>query len=130
LLPPLRERADFADIVAHLLGSISPQTRIDDAAVAHLRAHNWPGNIRELRNLLTRLTLTDELGYIDATTIDACLATPTDSRAAITLKDQTAEQIVTVHRDLGGNLSATARRLGVSRNTIYRALARRKSTIP
>jgi transcriptional regulator of acetoin/glycerol metabolism len=128
LLPPLRERSDFAAIVAHLLRSVSPGTELEDAALARLAAHAWPGNIRELRNLLTRLTLTSEAGRIGADATDACLGAAGGGgiTAGAKLKDQTTERIVTVHRDLGGNLSAAARRLGVSRNTVYRALARQR----
>jgi transcriptional regulator of acetoin/glycerol metabolism len=124
VLPPLRERSDFAAIVAHLLRTISPGVEIEDAALAFLAGQAWPGNIRELRNLLTRLTLTQDSGRLGLASIEAC-----SGRGAVPaarLKDQTTEHIVTVHRDLGGNLSATARRLGVSRNTVYRALARQK----
>ncbi len=124
ILPPLRERADFAAIVAHLLQAISPGVAIDDAALSCLAAQAWPGNIRELRNLLTRLTLTQERGRLDLATIAACIGRA--AAPAVRLKDQTTERILTVHKDLGGNLSAAARRLGVSRNTVYRALARQK----
>ena len=124
ILPPLRERQDFAAIVTHLLKSISPGTEIEDGALSILAAQTWPGNIRELRNLLTRLTLTEAAGLLRQASVEACIgrAAPPAAR----LKDQTTEHIVTVHRDLGGNLSAAARRLGVSRNTVYRALARQK----
>jgi transcriptional regulator of acetoin/glycerol metabolism len=124
ILPPLRERSDFAAIVAHLLEAVSPGTEIEDAALPFLASRPWPGNIRELRNLLTRLTLTQERGRLSLASIEACIgrAAPPAAR----LKDQTTERIVTVHKDLGGNLSAAARRLGVSRNTVYRALARQK----
>jgi sigma-54 dependent transcriptional regulator, acetoin dehydrogenase operon transcriptional activator AcoR len=125
VLPPLRERTDFAAIVAHLLQAISPGTDIEDAALALLAVQAWPGNIRELRNLLTRLTLTQEARVIDLASIEGCIGRA--AAPAIRLKEQTTERIVTVHRDLGGNLSAAARRLGVSRNTVYRALARQKS---
>jgi transcriptional regulator of acetoin/glycerol metabolism len=124
MLPPLRERSDFAAIVAHLLQSISPGTEIGDAALSCLAAQAWPGNIRELRNLLTRLTLTQVGGSLGLAAIEACIGRPTQAGAR--LKDQTTEHIVTMHRDLGGNLSAAARRLGVSRNTVYRALARQR----
>jgi transcriptional regulator of acetoin/glycerol metabolism len=130
LLPPLRDRSDFAAIVAHLLRGVAPGTELEDAALARLAAHAWPGNIRELRNLLTRLTLTNRAGRIGAEAIDACLGVGVGASIApgTKLKDQTTERIVTVHRDLGGNLSAAARRLGVSRNTVYRALARQRMT--
>jgi sigma-54 dependent transcriptional regulator, acetoin dehydrogenase operon transcriptional activator AcoR len=126
VLPPLRERSDFAAIAAHLLQSVSPGAEIEDTALACLAAHRWPGNIRELRNLLTRLTLTNGADRIGLAAIAACLgpAAPSAAPPAARLKDETTERIVTAHRDLGGNLSATARRLGVSRNTVYRALAR------
>ncbi len=127
-LPPLRDRADFAEIVMYLLRAISPEATIEDAALARLAAHGWPGNIRELRNLLTRLTLTDEAGRIGAEAVDGWLGRRGlgAACAGARLKDETTERIVTVHRDLGGNLSAAARRLGVSRNTVYRALARQR----
>ena len=123
ILPPLRERADFAAIAAHLLQAISPGTKLEDAASAFLAAQPWPGNIRELRNLLTRLTLTEEAGILQLSSLEACIGR--EAPPATRLRDQTTERIIAVHKDSRGNLSATARRLGVSRNTIYRALARR-----
>jgi transcriptional regulator of acetoin/glycerol metabolism len=124
MLPPLRDRADVPAIVAHLLHSISPGTEIEAAALSCLAAQPWPGNIRELRNLLTRLTLTQEAGRLTLACVEAGIGRTAPSAAR--LKDQTVEHIVTVHKDLGGNLSAAARRLGVSRNTVYRALARQR----
>jgi transcriptional regulator of acetoin/glycerol metabolism len=125
ILPPLRDRADFAAIVAHLLETISPGKKIEDPALAFLGAQAWPGNIRELRNLLTRLTLTQEGDMVSLASVEAGIGRAPQT-AAPRLKDQTTDHIVTTHRECGGNLSATARRLGVSRNTIYRALARQK----
>jgi sigma-54 dependent transcriptional regulator, acetoin dehydrogenase operon transcriptional activator AcoR len=126
MLPPLRERSDFAAIVAHLLHAISPGTEIENAAVSFLAAQDWPGNIRELRNLLTRITLTGESGLLGVAAVEGCIGRR--ARPAARLREETTERIVTVHKDLGGNLSAAARRLGVSRNTVYRALARQKVT--
>ena len=130
-LPPLRDRSDFAadrdpSSRHHQPGDTGSRKR----AISSLGAHNWPGNIRELRNFLTRLTLTSDVSLVDSAMIDAHLGVPSSEGGAGRLKDQTVERIVTVHRDLGGNLSAAARRLGVSRNTVYRALARRKSPPP
>ncbi|MBW4023500.1 MAG: sigma-54-dependent Fis family transcriptional regulator [Proteobacteria bacterium] len=128
VLPPLRERTDFAAVLAHLLQAASPGTEIEDAAVTRLAAHGWPGNIRELRNLLMRLTLAEETSLLGVAIVEAVLGV--GAAPATRLRDQTAERIAKVHHDLGGNLSAAARRLGVSRNTVYRALARQRADMP
>ncbi|MCB8883544.1 sigma-54-dependent Fis family transcriptional regulator [Acidisoma cellulosilytica] len=121
-LPPLRSRTDFAEIARHILASLGRTTEIEPSALTRLARHAWPGNIRELRNLLTRLTLIDPPDQIDDALIAHALGPSTS--AASNLRGQTAARIAAVHREVGGNLSATARRLGVSRNTIYRALRR------
>ncbi len=61
-LPPLRDRDDFAAIARHLLRSIAPDWRIDDAAIAALKSLSWSGNVRELHSVLTRLTLDGTTG--------------------------------------------------------------------
>ena len=120
LLPPLRERTDFAAILRHLLAALGASTEIEPEAAARLAAHAWPGNIRELRNALTRLTLIDTERPSHSPMSSACWGQP----AAVSdrLRDQMTARILAAHRETGGNLSATARRLGVSRNTVYRAL--------
>lgn len=123
ILPPLRARTDFAEIARHILASLHQSTQIEEAALAHLARHAWPGNIRELRNLLTRLTLIDHPDRIDYAAIVGAVGPA--SSGAVNLRAQTVARIAAVHRELGGNLSATARRLGVSRNTVYRALSPR-----
>jgi sigma-54 dependent transcriptional regulator, acetoin dehydrogenase operon transcriptional activator AcoR len=120
LLPPLRERTDFAAILRHLLAALGASAEIEPEAAARLAAHAWPGNIRELRNALTRLTLIDVGRPVTLADVERLLgATPA---ASDRLRDQMTARILAAHRETGGNLSATARRLGVSRNTIYRAL--------
>jgi sigma-54 dependent transcriptional regulator, acetoin dehydrogenase operon transcriptional activator AcoR len=120
LLPPLRERTDFAAILRHLLAALGASAEIEAAAAARLAAHCWPGNIRELRNALTRLTLIDAGRTVTLGDVERLLGAP--AAAGDKLRDQMTARILAAHRETGGNLSATARRLGVSRNTIYRAL--------
>jgi transcriptional regulator of acetoin/glycerol metabolism len=120
-LPRLRDRSDFEAIVHHLLGAIDPNCEITPATIVRLAARSWPGNIRELRNMLARLTLANADGFIDeagveAMTDQAPLATPGS------LHDIQRARILVVYAETAGNISETARRLGVSRNTIYRAL--------
>jgi sigma-54 dependent transcriptional regulator, acetoin dehydrogenase operon transcriptional activator AcoR len=123
-LPRLRDRGDFDAIARHLLQAIDPDSEITAAALARLGARPWPGNIRELRNMLARLTLGLAGGLIDEPSVEAAGCLPP---AAVTgsLHDIQRAQILTVYTEASGNISETARRLGVSRNTIYRALGRK-----
>jgi len=124
-LPKLRDRIDFEAIVRHLLGAIDPNCEITSATIAHLAARPWPGNIRELRNVLARFTLAAADGFVDGPGLDAtiCQTAPTTPGS---LHDIQRARILAVYAETAGNISETARRLGVSRNTIYRALGHQK----
>jgi transcriptional regulator of acetoin/glycerol metabolism len=123
-LPPLRDRDDFAAIARHLLRSIAPDWRMDDAAIAALRRLSWSGNVRELQNVLTRLTLAGPRGVIDADAVGAPGSPMQNQNVAPPLRAMLHERIRAVHDETTGNVSETARRLGVSRNTVYRALSK------
>jgi len=66
LLPPLRERPeDFAALVAHFAGQVAAQNgwkekTFSEETIAELQKYSWPGNIRELRNVVERLVLLTE----------------------------------------------------------------------
>jgi len=72
LLPPLRERhEDFPDLVAHFACQVAAQNGwkeklFSSEAIAALRQYSWPGNIRELRNVVERLALLAAEGTIGA----------------------------------------------------------------
>jgi transcriptional regulator of acetoin/glycerol metabolism len=124
-LPPLAERRDFAALAAHLLEGLAPGARLEPKALARLEAQAWPGNIRQLRNVLARLTLGAGPAPIGAASVSALLgdepsgARPTRLSA---LRATVCTRVAAVYREEGGNVSRAARRLGVSRNTVYRAL--------
>lgn len=134
-LPALRERDDFALLTEALLDGIAAETPIAPEAIARLAAEEWPGNIRELGNVLARLALVAPDG-IGAEDVAEILAPPLDRSGstgrqpglraggdtAATLQEARTRQIEAVLREEGGNVSRAARRLGVSRNLIYRAL--------
>ena len=122
-LPRLRDRTDFDAIVRHLLGAIDPNCEVTPATLAHLAARPWPGNIRELRNMLARFTLAAD-GFIDEAGVEAMIhqaPLPTSG----SLHETQRCHILAVHAETAGNVSETARRLGVSRNTVYRALGQK-----
>ena len=132
MLPPLGARADFAQIARHLLHKIDPAARLTDGAVEILVKRNWPGNIRELRNALTRLSLEAEGEVIDAASFETghgaqgvpVLATDPNLHASLkeNLHDLQRNQISEALATFGYNVSRTARKLGISRNTVYRTL--------
>jgi sigma-54 dependent transcriptional regulator, acetoin dehydrogenase operon transcriptional activator AcoR len=117
-LPKLRDRVDLDAIIHHLLHAIDPACEITPSTMSHLAARSWPGNIRELRNVLARFTLAAANGVIDDAAVEFSSDPPSGS-----LHDIQRARILVVYTETAGNVSETARRLGVSRNTIYRALA-------
>jgi transcriptional regulator with PAS, ATPase and Fis domain len=121
-LPPLRARADFPAIARHLLGNVAPDWQIDETAIAGLRQLPWPGNIRELRATLIRLTLQGAAGIIDVDAVVSLGARTIESTSRRPLREIQRDRIRAVYHETSGNISETARRLRVSRNTVYRAL--------
>ncbi|MCM5560000.1 nitrogen regulation protein NR(I) [Pleomorphomonas sp. JP5] len=81
-LPPLRERIeDIPDLVRHFFTVAEkeglPSKQIESAAVERLKRYRWPGNIRELENLVRRLAALYPQDTITVNLIEAELATPT-----------------------------------------------------
>ncbi|WP_026783001.1 nitrogen regulation protein NR(I) [Pleomorphomonas koreensis] len=81
-LPPLRERVeDIPDLVRHFFTVAEkeglPSKQIEAAAVERLKRYRWPGNIRELENLVRRLAALYPQDTITVNLIEAELATPT-----------------------------------------------------
>lgn len=121
-LPPLAERSDFQAIAGHLLATIDARRTLSARLVEHLAKCAWPGNIRELRNVLSRLTLQTEDSVIDYPEAALIGGQHTEERRSGTLQGRHRAQVLSTYAETGNNVSETARRLGVSRNTIYRVL--------
>ncbi|HXH40435.1 MAG TPA: sigma-54 dependent transcriptional regulator [Thermoanaerobaculia bacterium] len=109
-VPPLREHiGDIRGLVQHLAA-----VPIEPAALALLEHHRWPGNIRELRNVLERAALLARGEPIAPRHLDLD-SHPTSSRA-------TAIDVLAVLHRNGDDKECTARELGISRATLYRRL--------
>jgi DNA-binding NtrC family response regulator len=143
-LPPLRERLDdLALLVPSLLARVAPARRLSLAPAAHqrLRRHAFPGNIRELRNVLERAALLTDGAVIDAPQIERALRTgrriaaplaqrfPTDlppipSEAALPdpLRQAEREAFRFALEHHHGSRKQLARALGISLRTLYRKL--------
>jgi transcriptional regulator of acetoin/glycerol metabolism len=142
MLPPLRERSDLEPLIQRLIAIESSCTggdcvRVAEPVMALFRKHPWPGNIRELQNVIrTAIALTgdDRIITLDCLPDDfvdelreegpcvgdesAAPAQPTPAR----LDDIELHAIRLAIEQNNGNISAAARQLGTSRNTLYRKL--------
>ena len=132
-VPPLRARAeDLAGLVALLSRRVAERARVaprplSPGALERLAAHAWPGNVRELENSLERVMVlapTDGPREVQATEFDFLAeAVGGGARAVarealglgLSLDDFTAALLEEAIAEEGGNLSAAARRVGLSR---------------
>ncbi|WP_034690504.1 sigma-54-dependent Fis family transcriptional regulator [Acidovorax sp. MR-S7] len=129
-LPPLRERTDFAALAAAIVheaaGTPCP---IAPDLLAAFQRYAWPGNLRQLTSALhTACALREPhetcIGWQHlADDLRLALQEPAQPpQAAGMLKELSRHALHAALRDTGGNVSAAARRLGISRQTIYRHL--------
>jgi transcriptional regulator of acetoin/glycerol metabolism len=123
-LPRLAERSDFAAVAKALLDELAPGTSLAPEALAELALHPWPGNIRELRSVLARMVLACSSRRLELAAVRAALGTPLSSGvpAGAPFREQMRGRILAAYADEGKNITKAARRLGISRNAIYRAL--------
>ncbi|MGH9475311.1 MAG: sigma-54-dependent transcriptional regulator [Terriglobales bacterium] len=130
-LPPLREhKEDIPELAAFFLARLAAAagksiTALTPAALAKLMAANWPGNIRELENIIERAVALADAGELDASDIRLELsppAPPTPGGALLpsgwTLEQWEREVIKDALQRSGGNKSQAARLLGLSRNAL------------
>lgn len=130
-LPPLRERPDdiralaehFAALFCKANGLERPYITTD--AVAALRRMPFPGNIRELKNLVERTILISGRPTLTASEFEQAAAlTPSVPSAATAgnLDEMERAAVVDALRRCGGNLSRAAALLGISRQSLYRRI--------
>src|SRR6185437_10623161 len=154
-LPALRERSDKERLIQHALAAETGNGRpaaIERDALQRLLAYSWPGNIRELRNVIRTALAICEGGVVRAMDLpreirdgeppaderpgvsavgDAPLALPGAGSREVSAASpcnrlQAAERaaLLRAMEELHGNMSRVAAELGVSRNTLYRKIKR------
>jgi transcriptional regulator with AAA-type ATPase domain/tetratricopeptide (TPR) repeat protein len=135
-LPPLRERgSDIVLLADRFLAractdyGLAPKTFARDARAA-LAAHGWPGNVRELGNVVERVALLADESVITAALLALPVTTTVDDPSATeSVPGQTSRDLLRAHllevlTETGWNISQTAVRLGVARNTVLSRMAR------
>ncbi len=133
-LPPVRERTqeDRLALLERLLaelwtGEAGTQPSVDALGLERLLAYGWPGNVREMRNVLERALILaqgkPQLGLEHLPVEIRRNTAPLDSRyEMLTLKDVERRQIALALRHHNGNRTHTARDLGISRATLIKKI--------
>jgi DNA-binding NtrC family response regulator len=133
-IPPLRNRAPDIPVIAdffvkQLRNDLArAQLALSSQAVAALSSYNWPGNIRELRNVLERAALLSESGTISPA--DLALPMPhvapgvheSTDNANLTMQQLERQHIIKVLKLENGSVDKAAIRLGIPRSTLYARL--------
>jgi DNA-binding NtrC family response regulator len=129
-LPPLRtHKEDIPVLVQHFMNQLAPALgvaplKLSDQELDYLRAYDWPGNCRELRNLIERSLILGELN------VSALYPSPTQQRlsqwaqgAPTDLQTLEKQHIIAILESVDGDKTKAAQLLGISRRTLERRAA-------
>ena len=138
VVPSLRERLDDLPLIAqHLLDDLASDLgrgtlTLAPDALAALRAYSWPGNIRELRNVLERAVLLCEGRALGRRDLRFETAPPGEDAtdAALTLDEMERRHIERTLQAEGGHVESAARRLGIPRSSLYQKIKRFGLALP
>ena len=133
-LPPLRQRADLQALIGRILDDIEPGAGLALSAqvAAAFAGYGWPGNIRQLANVLRTACALLEPGETrirwhhlpDDAASDMRAPPPRPGAEPGDLRSLSEAVMERTVQACGGNMSLAAKRLGISRNTLYRHLRR------
>ena len=143
-LPALRERReDIPELVAHFLARFAAERRIptpslSEEALAALQAHDWPGNVRQLRNIIERTIILAPGDRVSCIDVDLLPAEVLDNQATVNSGGSTMsimgsplrearesferEYLRIQIRRFSGNISRTASFIGMERSALHRKL--------
>ena len=134
-VPSLRERKEDVPVLTqHFLEQFcnengKPLKKISQSALNLLMKYEWPGNIRELRNIVERLIIMVDVDTIDtahvlsAIHVDRHQAIELEPKSLKDMLDEYEKKIILAELDANeGNVSQTARKLNIDRANLYRKL--------
>ena len=122
---PLRERRDLPWLVHKMLGAQPQAVQLSAEAEHCLRHHAWPGNLRELKNVLDyAAAMAAGSGVIGLAELPDALLARGDAHAATPSLPPEAQLLLQYLRAARWNISAVAHQLGVTRMTVYRRMKR------
>jgi DNA-binding NtrC family response regulator len=126
-LPSLRERREDIPVLAKdILSRVSHEMgrgdlTLSDSGTRALQEYAWPGNLRELKNVLERSVLLSEGREIRRSDLrfEQSSPSPTHEDGSLTLEEIESLHIKRVLADEAGSVERAAKRLGITRNTLY-----------
>ena len=141
ILPPLRNRGDDLIILIHHFlnqvqtGTKTRQLQFSAEAIDRLKAYSWPGNIRELRNVIERVVALSQGPLIGPDDLPASISAGTvpNAHSKLTTSSSSRGQILSdadrlyleeLLRNSGGNISHAAAQAGMSRQGLYKLMAK------
>jgi len=130
VIPPLRERKeDIPLLIDHIVHRFNRLRSKDIAGVSPevlrvLMAHDYPGNVRELENIIEHAFVLCDSGVIEPAHLPASLrpAEPTPISAATTLREMESQLLIETLRRNDWNRLAAARELGIHKSTLFRKI--------
>ncbi len=137
VIPPLRERREDIPILAdHFLkryaaAAEKPIRAISTDALQVLMQHDFPGNVRELKNAIESAVLSETTDQLQSQSLPSHLtqessqpaaSSPADTTVILPLDEVERRTIVHALKVTGNNIADTARQLGIDRTTLYRKL--------
>lgn len=130
-IPPLRERVEDIPVLAdHFIGCFAAETGkpvegLTQKALHILSAYQWPGNIRELRNVIERVVVIARGRMIGAQELNFLQDPGDDCRlGTLTLKEMEIRHIQATLEACNGNITHAAKQLGIDRVTLSRKMKR------
>jgi Nif-specific regulatory protein len=141
IVPPLRRRPeDVEPLALHFLDRFATETGrsirgFTPAALDAMRTYHWPGNIRELRNVVERAVVLAQEEWIDVADVSLShLAAPGDTDKSgilgggpfvpVTIEEMERRHVLATLEAVGGNKTKAAAILGIERSTLDRKLAK------
>jgi transcriptional regulator with PAS, ATPase and Fis domain len=136
-LPPLRERTeDLPTLITSLLSRLEPGRRVilSDESLDMLMRHDFPGNVRELRNILERAlimldgnTIQPQHLYLDTMKNGKAIPEPGPLEEIAPLENLEKRYLTWAAKSFQGDRKALAEQLGISERTLYRKLRHAES---
>ena len=132
-VPPLRERVSDIEMLAnffldHFCADYGRIVRFDPESWHALKEYTWPGNIRELRNLIERVVILAETNPVEAEELRSFLGAeakvPTDGTLKVALERAERDAVERVMAQTENNVAEAAAILGIVRPSLYRIMKR------